>query len=355
MGFDKESPRGRGTLSNPEGRFEAFVRSAEDDGWGILDEAPSPLATTLSVDASRKVITFNQSPDVSFDRSINPYRGCEHGCVYCFARPTHAWSSLSPGLDFESKLFYKADAAVILRRELSAPSYRCQPIALGVNTDAYQPSERKLKITRAILEVLSETQHPVILITKSALIERDIDILAPMAKKGLAGAAVSITTLDRKLARLMEPRAAAPQRRIDAIRALSAAGIPTAVSVAPIIPVLTEPEIESILDTARDAGATSAGYVMLRLPHEVKDLFKDWLNAHHPLKAEHIMNHVRAMRGGKEYDSRFGVRGRGMGEYADLIAKRFALRCRKLGFQQHPELTTSLFQAPNLAGQLSLF
>ena len=347
--------KGRGAVTNEAGRYEVLSRQAFDDGWSMLDAEPSPLRTTLTPDASRSVISRNQSPDVPFDCSINPYRGCEHGCVYCYARPTHAWLGLSPGVDFESKLFYKADAAAQLRRELAQPAYRCTPIALGANTDPYQPSEKKLRVTRSILEVLSDLHHPVSIVTKAALVERDIDLLAPMAARNLCTVAVSVTTLDRRLSRLMEPRAAAPQRRLRTIKNLNDAGIPVSVLVAPVIPVLTDPEMESILEQVRVAGARAAGYVLLRLPLEVKELFVDWLHARYPLKAEHVMNRIRDVRDGKTNDATFGRRQRGTGVYADLISRRFALAVKRLGFPGIPELDTSLFSPAIDSDQLSLF
>ncbi len=350
----KELRKGRGAASNRTGRFEPLRRMAMDDGWGLIEEAPGKLRTTVSVDASRTVITRNESPDLGFDRSINPYRGCEHGCAYCYARPTHAFLGLSPGQDFESHIFAKPDAAKQLRAELAKPSYRCRMIALGTNTDPYQPVERERRITRQILEVLAAHHHPVGIVTKSALVTRDIDILAPMARRGLAKVAISVTSLDRKLANKLEPRASTPERRLGAIRALSDAGIPTGVMVAPLIPALTDAEIESILLAASQAGAREAGYVLLRLPLEVRDLFEEWLSVHAPLKAAKVMSLVRDTRGGKDYDSRFGVRQRGTGPYADLIAHRFAAATKRygLGTDKVP-LDTTQFR---VAGpQLSLF
>jgi len=340
---------------SPDNRFSATTCQAVDDGWGSLDALLEPLATTLTVDTSRTVITYNDSPDVGFDRSINPYRGCEHGCVYCFARPSHAWLGLSPGLDFESRLFYKPQAPELLRKELGARGYRPAPIALGINTDGWQPVERRQKITRRIMEVLVECRHPFSIVTKSALIERDLDLLRAAAAHKLVSVSVSITTLDRKLARTLEPRAAAPQRRLEVIRNLSSAGVPAAVLVAPLIPVLTDSELERILEAARAAGATAAGYVLLRLPHELKDLFSAWLEVHAPLKAAHVLNRIRELRGGKDYDSRFGARMRGTGEYAALIAKRFAIAEKKLGFGEFPELDCSQFVPPHDGPQLELF
>ena len=351
-----QAPRGRGARSNPDPRFESVTRELVDDGWGSLDEAPPPLRTHLTVDTSRTVITYNKSPDVGFDRSINPYRGCEHGCVYCFARPSHAYLGLSPGLDFESRLFYKPDAAAQLRRELASPSYRCAPIAVGINTDGYQPIERELKITRGVLEVLHECRHPLFIVTKSMLVERDVDLLAPMAEQGLAQVSVSITTLRHAIARKLEPRATAPRRRVEIIRHLSEAGIPVGVMVAPTIPVLTDSELEDILGAAREAGAQSAGYVLLRLPHEVKDLFREWLSEHAPTQASHVMERIRDSRGGKDYDSAYGERMRGTGLYADLIAQRFRLAWQRLGYTEGRALTAQHFRPPRVeTDQLELF
>lgn len=341
-----EPMRGRGALGNPDNRYEAWQREAFDDGWGSLEALQEPLRTTLTVDTSRSAINYNDSPDIPFDRSLNPYRGCEHGCVYCFARPSHAWLGLSPGLDFETRLFYKPDAATLLRAELAKRNYSPAPIALGINTDAYQPAERRLGITRTVLEALAECKHPVTIVTKSALIERDIDILAPLAAERLTHVAVSITTLDHALARRMEPRAAAPQRRLESIRRLTEAGIPVSVMVAPLIPVLTDHELERILTEAHAAGAVEAGYVLLRLPHEVKDLFRDWLSEHAPLKADHVMNRLRDSREGRDYDSRFGARMSGTGIFAELLAKRFHLAHGRLGFPGTAPLRCDLFQPP---------
>lgn len=352
----RELQRGRGAVSNAEGRFESLVREAADDGWDNLDVLPGALSTTLSVDTAKQVITYNDSPDVSFDRSINPYRGCEHGCVYCFARPSHGYLGLSAGQDFESKLFYKPDAPEILRKELAHPRYQCQSIALGINTDAYQPTERKTQLTRRLLSIFAETKHPVSFVTKSALIERDLDLLGEMAAQNLIQVFLSITTLDKELARALEPRAAQPQRRLQTVETLAAAGIPVGVMIAPLIPVLTDPELERIMQSARDAGAREAGYVLLRLPHEVKDLFREWLNAHAPGSAEHVMNRVREMRGGKDYQAEFGTRMRGTGVYAKFINDRFHLAHARLKFPGMPKVRTDLFQAPKLPGaQLSLF
>ncbi len=346
---------GRGAQSNPDNRFAEHDREAFDDGWGTLDEHVPPLRTELLVDASKSLITYNDSPDIPFDRSINPYRGCEHGCIYCYARPSHAYLGLSPGLDFESRLFHKPDAAALLRKELSRPGYRCAPIAVGVNTDAYQPVERKLGITRALIEVLFEFNHPFSIVTKSALIERDLDLLVDMAKRDLVHIAITLTTLDRRLARVMEPRAAAPDRRLETIRRLHSAGVPVSVSVSPIIPFLNDHELETILQTARQAGTRDASYVLLRLPHEVKDLFCDWLAAHYPLKAQRILHRILDSRGSKAYDSRFGTRMRGEGHYADLIASRFRMAYRKCRFPGPPPLDCSRFRVPGRPEQIGLF
>ncbi|OAI18319.1 MULTISPECIES: PA0069 family radical SAM protein [Methylomonas] len=346
--------KGRGAVSNAAGRYEKQRSQAEDDGWGSLDVDLPPLATEIIVDASKSVITYNDSPDIPFDRSVNPYRGCEHGCVYCFARPTHAYLGYSPGLDFESRILVKPDAATLLRAELGKRQYRCAPLALGTNTDPYQPLERRQRTMRDILEVLRETRHPVGIVTKSALIERDIDILAEMAGQGLASVCLSITTLDRRLARTLEPRAAAPERRLETLTRLSEAGVPVGVMVAPLIPVLTDYELEAIVSAAKRAGAISAEYILLRLPLEVADLFEEWLREHYPLKAEHVMNRVRDSRGGKVYDPSFHRRLRGEGVYADLIAQRFGLIRKKLGLERGlPPLRTDLFRKPAAGGQMS--
>lgn len=355
--------RGRGALSNDSGRFEDEKRIRQYDGdWHIdaEDEARIIRASTrLHRDSSRRVLTYNHSPDIPYDRSINPYRGCEHGCIYCFARPTHAYLGLSPGLDFETELFFKPDAPELLRRELTKRNYVCRPIAIGTNTDAYQPAERKLKIMREILEVLDECNHPLAIVTKSDLILRDKDILSAMATRGLVRVAVSLTSLDHRLSRLMEPRASAPQRRLAAVKALAAAGIPVVAMLAPVIPALNDEEIESILEKAKENGATAALWVLLRLPHEVKDLFRQWLNAHLPDRAKRIENQIRACRDGALYDSRFFHRQRGHGPFADLIARRFNRQTRRLGLDREPPaLRTDLFRPPQSEGdaqQLSLF
>ena len=349
--------KGRGAGSNEAGRYEPHQRVAVDDGWGCAEEELPPLATTLTADSTRTIIARNDSPDIGFDRSINPYRGCEHGCVYCFARPTHAYLGLSPGLDFESRLFYKPDAPALLAQELSKKGYSCKPIAIGTNTDPYQPVEKRLRIMRGVLEVLRAFNHPVCIVTKSALIQRDIDILAPMAEKRLASVALSVTTLDRGLARRMEPRAATPPKRLETIRALSQAGIPTGVLAAPMIPALNDMELERIMEASRDAGASSAGYVFLRLPLELKALFREWLEQHFPERAAHVLSIVTQAHGGKAYDSSWGTRQTGTGPYAELLRIRFQLAARKLGLERRmtKPLDTTLFKPPARPGdQLSL-
>lgn len=383
--------RGRGALSNASGRFEQLAREEFDDGWGNgqergqehgqerdmehdrdnsraeahdnrgeqewdPDDIPPPkLRTTLIPDATRRIIAWNDSPDLPFDRSVNPYRGCEHGCIYCYARPSHAYLGYSPGLDFETRLVFKPDAAARLRAELGKPGYACAPIALGSNTDPYQPVERDLGITRAVLEVLAECGHPVMIVTKSARVERDLDILGAMAKANRCSVAVSVTTLDRSLARRMEPRASAPHRRLETIRRLAGAGIPTGVMAAPMIPFVNDAELESILEHARAAGALGASYTMLRLPLEIADLFREWLAEHYPDRAGRVMERVRDMRGGKDYDSTFGRRMRGTGPVAELIAKRFRLAVQRLEFPGFPALDPSGFTPPlPETGQLSL-
>lgn len=353
---EEERRRGRGAVSNAAGRFEPAARVLFDDGWQSLDDLP-PFKTEVTEERARTVITRNQSPDIAFDRSINPYRGCEHGCIYCFARPTHAFHGLSAGLDFETRLFVKPDAPELLVRELSHPSYQPRVIAMGTNTDPYQPIERRYQVTRRILEVLADFGHPVGIVTKSALVARDIDILGPMAEKGLVKVAISVTTLDPHLARTMEPRAASPHVRLGTIRRLADAGIPTAVLVAPLIPALNDMEVERILDAAKAAGASEAGYVTLRLPLEVADLFREWLVAHFPDKARHVLNLIRQMQGGKDYDATFGKRMRGDGPYAWTIGRRFEIAARRLGLGGRGlKLTTAHFRRPRPAGeQLSLF
>ena len=352
--------RGRGAVSNASGRYERRARvlidDGWDDGWREGDDAPPPLRTEVIADASRSIITRNRSPDISFDRSINPYRGCEHGCIYCYARPSHAWLGMSPGADFESRLFAKPNAAALLAKELAAPGYVPQTIAMGTNTDPYQPIEKKLRITRAILEVLRDFRHPVGVVTKSALVLRDADILGEMAQMGLARVALSVTTLDRKLARAMEPRAATPARRLETIKALSGAGIPASVMFAPVIPALNDDEMESVLAAAKEAGARSAGYVLLRLPLEIKELFREWLEANRPDSARHVMSLIRQMRGGKDYDAQWHVRMRGTGPYSQMIARRFAMAVKRLELNPPGKpLRTDLFRRPPRSGdQLAL-
>jgi DNA repair photolyase len=351
---DQRRLHGRGAVSNASGRFEKETRVLIDDGWS--DEPEPSLKTEILKDSSRTIITRNTSPDISFSQSINPYKGCEHGCIYCFARPTHAYLGFSPGADFESKIFAKPNAAELLRKELSAPNYRPQVIAIGTNTDPYQPIERKLKVMRSILEVLWEFKHPVGIVTKSALILRDLDILVPMAEAGLAKAALSVTTLNRELAREMEPRASTPPKRLEAIKRLNAAGVPAGVMFAPIIPALNDEELEHVLEAAKDAGARSAGYVLLRLPLEIKDLFREWLEANEPNKAKHVMSLIRSMRGGKDYDSQWNTRMRGTGPYADMIAKRFHLAVKRLGFngESRPLDLTQFTRPVQVGEQLAL-
>jgi len=350
--------KGRGAGSNQSGRFETEKRVPFDDGWGSADDEPVRLPTTLTVDATRTIIARNDSPDIGFDRSINPYRGCEHGCIYCYARPSHAYLGLSPGLDFETRIFYKPNAAALLRDELRKKNYVCRPIALGSNTDPYQPAERKFGITRSILEVLRDFHHPVTIVTKGALIQRDIDILADMARENLAIVTVSVTTLDRDLARHMEPRAATPERRIETIAALAKAGIPAGVLSAPMIPALNDREMEAILARAREAGASVAGYTLLRLPLELKALFKEWLETHEPQKATHVLSLVAQCHGGKLYDSAWSKRMVGGGPYAEMLAARFDRACRRLGYSPRSThmLDTSRFRPPAQRGdQLALF
>src|SRR3954467_1699206 len=356
VAIETKRRRGRGAQSNESGRFEAEARVALDDGWQSLDELP-PFKTTVSLDTSRKVITRNESPDIGFDRSINPYRGCEHSCVYCFARPTHAFLGLSPGLDFESKLLIKPDAPELLEKELAASGYEPRMIAIGTNTDPHQPIDREHKIMRGILEVLERTGHPVGIVTKSGLVTRDIDILQRMAKRNLVKVAISVTTLDPKLARTMEPRASTPPKRLEALRQLSAAGIPATVMVAPVIPALNDSEIERILDAAAHAGVKEASYVLLRLPLEVRDLFREWLMANYPDRYRHVFTLIRDMRGGRDYDSQWGTRMKGTGPMAWMIGRRFEIACEKLGLtKRRSKLTADHFAKPQRSGQqLSLF
>jgi DNA repair photolyase len=353
---DRERRRGRGTASNASGRFEPLARVAFDDGWQGLEQLP-PFKTTVTVDSTRKIITHNDSPDISFDRSINPYRGCEHGCVYCFARPTHAYLGLSPGLDFESKLFMKPNAPELLERELSAPGYSPKTIAIGTNTDPYQPIERRYQIMRRILEVLDRADHPVGIVTKSALVLRDLDILTRMAKRDLVKVAISVTTLDANLARVMEPRASTPPRRLGALRELVKAGVPASALVAPIIPAINDAEIERILEAVAQAGVRHAGYVLLRLPFELKDLFREWLIENFPDRYRHVINLIRETRGGKDYDSTWGKRQTGSGPIAWMIGRRFEVACERLGFNlTSVKMTTEHFRPPRPASeQLALF
>ncbi|HEY8520331.1 MAG TPA: PA0069 family radical SAM protein [Gammaproteobacteria bacterium] len=347
MAVDPHPLKGRGALSNPPGRFERSTRESYDDGW-YREEAPDSVATSVQPDSARRVITRNDSPDIPFEYSINPYRGCEHGCIYCYARPSHAYVGLSPGIDFETKLFYKADAARLLEAELAKPGYVCKPIMLGANTDPYQPVERRLGVTRGILEVLARHRHPVAVITKSALIARDVDLLADLARDDLTAVMISLTTLDPDTKRTLEPRAASPQARLRVMRELAAAGVPVGVMVAPVIPAVTDHELERILEAAAEAGARSAGYVVLRLPYEVKALFREWLDAHHPDRARHVMSLVRSLRGGRDNDPRFGTRMRGEGPFAELLRQRFRAACRRLGFARRGEvaLDTTRFRPP---------
>ncbi|RFA29422.1 radical SAM protein [Alkalilimnicola ehrlichii] len=346
--------KGRGAVSNRASRFDEIKRERVDDGWYQEEEAPP--RTEVMPDSNRSIITYNESPDIPFDRSINPYKGCEHACAYCYARPSHAYLGLSPGLDFETKLFAKFKAAELLRQELAKPRYRPAPISLGANTDPYQPVERKLRITRAVLQVLHDTRHPVAVITKSALIERDIDLLAPMAERNLAQAAVSVTTLSADLSRRLEPRATAPHRRLRAIKTLAEAGIPVTVMFAPVIPALNDAEMEDVLGAAREAGARSAAFVLLRLPREVNEIFEEWLAVHEPGKAQHVMSLVQQMREGRHNQSEFGARMTGKGLFAQLLQKRFRLACSRLGLNRtRSELDCSQFRPPPVGGQLSLF
>ncbi|MBW9063924.1 PA0069 family radical SAM protein [Rhizobium herbae] len=347
--------RGRGAALNTSGRFEPVSRALEDDGWESLGDLPA-LQTEVQVERPRAIISRNESPDLPFDRSVNPYRGCEHGCIYCFARPTHAYMGLSPGLDFETKLYAKPDAAKLLERELAKPGYQVRPIAIGTNTDPYQPIEKEWRIMRQVLEVLKACEHPVMIVTKSAMVMRDMDLLAPMAEKGLAKVGLSVTTLDRKLARLMEPRASTPSKRLEAIKALSEAGIPSTVMMAPVVPALNDHEIERVLESGKTAGASHASYVLLRLPLEVSPLFRDWLLRNYPDRYRHVMSLVRSMRGGKDYDAEFGKRMKGAGPYAWQIGRRFELAAKRLGLNvaKRP-LNCDLFVPPLGTGvQLSL-
>lgn len=357
--FPLRAFKGRGAASNPEGRFETVRRQAEDDGWhqAVLDEEQPRPQTVVTEERARSVITRNDSPDIGFDQAMNPYRGCEHGCVYCFARPSHAYLSLSPGLDFETKLRAKSNLAEVLRAELGRPGYVPKPINLGSNTDVYQPIEKRWRLTRAALEVLAECRHPFTLVTKNALVERDLDLLVPMAREGLVQVFLSVNSLDNQLAAKLEPRASAPHRRIKAVRTLAEAGVPVGVLVAPIIPALNDRDMEAVLEQAADAGANSAGYTVLRLPHELKLLFREWLALHAPQRAGHVMSLVQQMNGGRDYDSDFATRMRGQGVFADLLRRRFDIACRRRGLGRAWELAldTSRFVPPREAspqGQL---
>jgi DNA repair photolyase len=352
-----EVVKGRGAPSNIEGRFEVWNRESADDGW-FQDPGDEPLRlkTIIHIEHAKSVISRNDSPDIGFSQSLNPYRGCAHGCPFCYARPSHAYLGLSPGLDFETRLSAKVNAAEKLREELAKPGYRCEPLAIGVNTDAYQPIERHQRITRSILEVASTANQPVTLITKSALIERDIDLLAPMAKKRLVWATLSIITLDHRLSMKLEPRTSAPARRLTAVKRLSEAGIPVSVNVAPVIPFLTDSELESILEAAASSGAISAGYTLVRLPWEVRPIFKEWLEKHFPLKAEHVMSRIRDMRGGRENDPNFGSRMKGQGAFAELLSQRFRKATQRFGLDKPSyDLDCNLFVPPSLSGQARLF
>ncbi len=356
MSAASNQPRGRGARSNRSGRFEALAQESFDDGWNETDDSPKPLRTSLTAERAKTIITRNDSPDIGFDRSINPYRGCEHGCIYCYARPAHAYVGLSPGLDFESRLFFKADAGRLLRRELARPAYRAGSIHIGGNTDPYQPGERSLAVTRQIVEVLEAASHPFSIITKSALIIRDADIIGRMGRRNLARVAISITTLDRKLARIMEPRAATPGRRLDAVAALATAGAPVNVMFAPVIPGLNDHELEAVLERAAAAGAVSAGYVVLRLPREIKDLFREWLELELPDRAGKVMSLIRQMRGGLDYDPQWGKRMKGEGPIAEILGQRFAIARRRFGLDRPlAPLDLTQFRRPGPDSQPDLF
>jgi len=345
----KHNVKNRGTSSNIEGRFEKTTKEIFYDGWNVdndSEEELPQLETTLLLEQAKSIITRNDSPDISFEQSLNPYRGCEHGCIYCYARPSHAYMNLSPGVDFESKIFYKKNAALLLEKEINKPHYICKPIVIGANTDPYQPAESKLKITRNLLEIAHQYQHPIAIITKSSIIERDIDLLESLAQKNLVKVAITITTLSVNLKKILEPRASAPSARLRVIRNLSNRHIPITVMAAPMIPMINDMELEQILKAAKNAGVKYAGYTFIRLPYEVKDLFKEWLKTHYSERAEHVMSLIKQSRGGKEYDSTFGKRMRGEGKFADLIASRFKLVCKKLQLNIAPsmKLETALFK-----------
>ncbi len=350
--------KGRGAISNRAGRFESLQVEAVDDGWGIADEPLPPLETTVLPEPASQIITRNNSPDIPFDQSINPYRGCEHGCVWCYARPSHAYLNLSPGLDFETKLFYKKDAAALLREELNRRSYVCSPINLGANTDPYQPLEKSLGVTRSLLEVMVESHHPVTIVTKAALVVRDIDLLQQLAAEHLVKVFVSVTTLDDELKRRMEPRAASPAARLAAISRLRAAGIPAGLMFAPVVPAINDHELERVVEAAAQAGATTAGYVLLRLPGEVRDLFYEWLETHYPDRANRVKSRIHELRGGRDNDPRFGHRMRGHGPWAELLRRRFDESCRRAGLAKHRSdpLTTAHFRPPSRnPGQMELW
>ncbi len=350
--------KGRGAASNREGRFESARGETFDDAWTPDDESASPVETQVTHERARTIISRNDSPDIPFDQSINPYRGCEHGCIYCYARPSHSYLNLSPGLDFETKLFAKTNAAELLRAELSKPGYRVSPINMGANTDPYQPIERRYRITRQVIEILAELKHPLTIVTKNALVERDLDLLMPLAKQNLVYVFLSVTSLDNRLASKLEPRASAPHRRIEAVRRLSEAGVPCGVLVAPIIPMLTDRWLEGIIERAAQAGARMASYTIMRLPYELKDLVREWLELHFPERAEHVMSLIKQMRGGKENDPRFGSRMRGEGEFAALIRQRFSIAARKFGLTRTRDiaLDCALFTPPRKSSpQADLF
>ena len=349
---NKKSIKGRGSSSEPDARYLKHTRHDIDDGWDTETEE-TKVVTSVMAEKPKTIISRNQSPDIPFELSINPYRGCEHGCIYCYARPSHAYVDLSPGIDFETKLFYKSNAATLLEKELAAASYQCSPIALGTNTDPYQPIERQYRITRQIIEVLSDRRHPLTIVTKSSLVERDIDLLAPMAEKNLVKIFLSITTLDPQLMQKLEPRATAPKRRLQTLSILHEAGIPTGMMFAPVIPVINDSEMETILERGMETGISNAGYVLLRLPYEIKDLFKEWLDIHFPLKTSHVMNIIAESRGGKLNDPEFHSRLTGHGVFADMISKRFNKTCKKLGLNsgENIQLDTSIFIKPILKGQ----
>lgn len=357
---DRQRHPGRGALSNPAGRFESRRSECLDDGWDSLAEPLPARETELRPEACRSIISRHHSPDLPFAQSINPYRGCEHGCIYCYARPSHSYVNLSPGLDFETRIFYKQGAVERLEESFRKPGYRCRVITIGANTDPYQPAERRLGITRALLETMLAWRHPVALITKSSLVLRDLDILAALAEHRLVSVAVTLTTLQAGLKRSLEPRAASPRARLEAMRHLHAAGVPLTVMAAPMIPAINDMELEHILEAAAEAGAARAGYVLLRLPHELKMLFREWLAEHYPQRAEHVMSLIRQSRGGKDYDAEFGTRMRGTGVFAQLIARRFAAACRRYGLNDENRnsapLDTGSFRAPPRSGeQIGLF